>query len=125
MLSLAFIREHEARVREAISQRRAEAPLDRLLELDARRRALLQEVEAMRAERNQRSARIGAVKDAATRQALIEETKGFSTRIGEIEPEIRQIDAELEQQLLLVPNLPDLSVPVGADASDNLEVRAW
>jgi len=125
MLSVQFLREHEAEVREALRNRRSDAPLDRVLELDARRRAELQEVETLRAERNQITSRIAAAKDPAERQGLITQNKAVSARIGELEPEVRQIDAELEALLLEIPNIPDPSVPTGADADENVEVRRW
>jgi seryl-tRNA synthetase len=125
MLSLQFIREHEGRVREALANRRSDAPLDRVLELDAQRRGRLQELETLRAQRNQRSARIAGTKEAAERQALIDETRQLSARISEIEPEMKLVDDELDRLLLEIPNLPDASVPVGADADDNPEIRRW
>jgi seryl-tRNA synthetase len=125
MLSLQFIRERESLVRQAMAHRHDDTPLDRILELDARRRALLQEVEGLRAQRNQRSARIGAAGDPAERQRLVDETRGMSARIAEQEPAVREIEAELEGLLLEMPNIPDESVPIGPDASANVEVRAW
>jgi seryl-tRNA synthetase len=125
MLSIQFIREHEAQVREAMRNRHTTSPLEEILDVDARRRALLKELESLRGERNQRSSRIGGTKDPAVRQQLIEETRGMSARIGELEPEVKSLDEQLESLLLQLPNLPDPSVPVGADASKNPEVRRW
>jgi len=124
LLTAQFIREHYDLVRQAMENRHAETPLDRIVELDARRRETLQELESLRAERNQRSARIGAAA-ADERQRLIEETRAMSARIGELEPLARDIDDELEDLLLQMPNLPDTSVPIGMDAEDNVEVRQW
>ena len=124
MLTAQFIREHEDLVRQAMANRHADTPLDRVLDLDRRRRETLQELEGLRGERNQRSARIGAA-TAPERQALIDETRAMSARIAELEPVAREIDAELEDLLLQMPNIPDESVPVGMDAEDNVEVRRW
>ena len=63
MLSVQLIRENAERVRRDLLLRNAEAPIDRILELDESRRELLQKVEAMRAERNAASKVIGATKD--------------------------------------------------------------
>jgi len=125
LLSIQFIREHEAEVRAGMAARRAETPLDRILEADARRRELLKELETLRGERNQRSTRIGGTKDPAERQTLIDETRGMSARIGAIEPLLKELEVELEGLLLQLPNLPDPSVPVGADESENVEIRRW
>lgn len=125
MLSLQFIREHEAEVRQAMADRRAETPLDRVLELDRQRRATLQELETLRGQRNQRSALIGGCNDPAERQRLIDETRDMSARIAQLEPLVKGIDQELEDVLLQMPNVPHPSVPVGRDASDNVEIRQW
>ena len=123
MLGVQFVREQEALVRQAMANRRAETPLDRILALDVRRREILQELESLRAQRNQRSGRIGSAGDTRLRQQLIDETRGMSARIAELEPEARQVDAEMEMLLLQMPNIPDASVPLGIDAEENVEVR--
>jgi seryl-tRNA synthetase len=125
VLSIQFIREHEGQVRDAMRDRHAATPLDEILRVDAQRRELLKELEALRGERNQRSSRIGGEKDPALRQQLIEETRGMSARIGELEPEVKGLEEQLEALLLQMPNLPDPSVPVGADETENVEVRRW
>ncbi len=125
MLSIQFIREHEAEVRAAMAARHADTPLDQILAIDARRRGLLKELETLRSERNQRSSRIGGTKDPAERQRLIDETRSMSARITEIEPGLKALEEQLQALLLQMPNLPDPSVPVGADESANVEVRRW
>jgi len=124
VLTAQFIREHEDSVRRAMANRHADTPLDRILELDRRRRETLQELEALRSERNQRSARIGSA-SPEERQQLIGETRAMSARITELEPTARDLDAELEGLVLQMPNVPDESVPVGMDAEENVEVRQW
>jgi seryl-tRNA synthetase len=125
VLSLQLIREHEERVREAMRARNAETPLELILQVDRRRREILKELEGLRSERNQRSSRIGGAKDPAVRQQLIDETRGMSARIGELEPEVKGLEEDLENLLLQLPNLPDPSVPIGPDESGNVEVRRW
>ena len=125
MLSLQLIRECEEAVRRGLAARGAEDLLEPILALDANRRSLLQEVEGLRAQRNQRSAGIGATRDANQRQRLIDETRLMSARIGEIDPEVRRVESDLEARLYELPNLPDATVPVGPDESANVEVRQW
>jgi seryl-tRNA synthetase len=122
---MQFIREHEQLVRDAMRDRHTSTPLEQIVEVDAQRRAALKELEALRGERNQRSSRIGVTKEPALRQQLIDQTRGMSARIGELEPEVKALDEQLEALLLQMPNLPDPSVPVGVDASENVEVRRW
>ncbi|MCL6646409.1 MAG: serine--tRNA ligase, partial [Dehalococcoidia bacterium] len=123
MLSIQFIREHPDVVRQALAARRTEAPLDDVLALDAERREVLVEVENLRAEQNAAGKKIGATKDPAERQRLIDAMKGVSARISELEPRLKEIEERLHQRLLEIPNLPDRSVPEGDDESDNVVVR--
>lgn len=125
MLSLQFIRDHQDVVRESLSKRNDEAPLDQILELDAERRRLLSQLESMRAEQNRASGEIARVKDKSTVSGRIAEMRELSQRIKEIEPSVKEIDERLSQLLLLVPNIPDPSVPVGKDDSENVVIRHW
>jgi seryl-tRNA synthetase len=123
VLSIQFIREHPDVVRNALAARRTQAPLDDVLALDAERRAVLIEVENLRAEQNAAGKKIGATKDPAERQRLIDAMKGVSARISELEPRLKGIEERLHERLLEIPNLPDPSVPDGDDESDNVVVR--
>ncbi|MSQ23478.1 MAG: serine--tRNA ligase [Chloroflexi bacterium] len=125
MLSLQFIREHETRVREAMAHRHADPPLDEILEVDRHRREMLQEVEALRGQRNQLTAQISAVREPETRQRLIDQTRELSTRLNDLEPAAKVADDRLAALLLQVPNLPDDTVPIGRDESENPELRRW
>jgi seryl-tRNA synthetase len=122
---LQFIREHPEKVREALANRHESAPLDEILDLDVKRRQLLQQVESMRAEQNAASAEVARVKDKSTVAGRIAELRELSQRIKEMEPTIREIDEQLNQLLLLMPNIPHESVPVGKDESENLVLRSW
>ncbi|MBC7242243.1 MAG: serine--tRNA ligase [Anaerolineae bacterium] len=123
MLDLNYIREHTDEVREGLRKLHLDAPIDEILELDARRRQLLQEVENLRARRNAVSKEIGKMRDEAGRQALIAEMRQVGDRIDALEEELRQVEARLEQLLLEVPNMPHPSVPEGKDESENVVVR--
>jgi seryl-tRNA synthetase len=123
MLSAEYIREHTDEVREALRRRHMDAPVDDILQLDGERRALLQEVEKLRADRNQASKRIGATKDPDERQRLIAEQKGVGDRIDELDRRLKQVEADLRMALMQVPNIPLDSVPEGVDERDNVVVR--
>ena len=99
--------------------------VDGVVALDARRRELLTEVEALRAERNRVSKEIGKLKDKAERDSRIAEMRQVGDRIAQLEEELRQVDSDLTSALLTVPNLPHGSVPVGPDDSHNVVVRGW
>ena len=126
MLDLTFIREHPEQVKEALVKLNTEAPIDEILELDRRRRDLLQKVEALRAERNAGSKQIGALMREGRRdeaEALKQRMSQVGDRIAEMDQQLRQVEAELYEKQLWVPNMPHESVPVGPDESHNLVVR--
>ncbi|MCL5026243.1 MAG: serine--tRNA ligase [Chloroflexi bacterium] len=120
MLSLRFIREHPDLVREGVAHKGDTAPVDEILRLDCERRELLAEVEALRARRNEVSQQIGRMKQKPPE--LIAEMRQLGDRIKELDARVDQVDADLNGLLLLVPNLPHPSVPVGLDDRDNIEV---
>lgn len=121
MLDLRFIREHADEVREALVKLHETAPIDEILALDARRRELLVEADSLKHRRNVVSKKIGRMKEKD--QALIEEMREVGTRIKELDVELSQVEVDLNDVLLLVPNMPDPSVPVGKDESENVLVR--
>ena len=123
MLDLNYIRQHPDEVKEALVKLNTEAPIDIILEIDAKRRQLLREVEALRAERNRVSKEIGRLKDEAARQAKIAEMRKVGERIKELDSRLRVIEETLHGALLQVPNMPHPSVPVGPDESHNVVVR--
>jgi seryl-tRNA synthetase len=123
VLSLQFIRENPHLVREAVARRHVTAPIDEILDLDGERRRILLEVEGLKAERNQAGKRIGATKDAAERQRLIDAMRAVSQQIDALEGGLRQTEERLNALLLEVPNVPRPDVPSGAGEEDNVVVR--
>lgn len=121
MLDLKFIREQPDAVREALVKLNDTAPVDEVLELDSRRRELLSEADSLKHRRNVASKQIGRMKEKD--QALIEEMREVGARIKELDSRLSQVEQELQHLLLLVPNMPDPSVPVGRDDSENVLVR--
>lgn len=123
---MKFVREHPEKVREAIALKNEPADLDRLLELDGKRRRLLQEAEELKRLRNRVSKEIGLSKgDRAAVERKKEEMRQVSGKIKELDEELRRFDGEMEQILLRLPNIPDPAVPSGEDEADNMEVRSW
>ncbi len=123
MLSIKFIRENPEMVRAAIKSRHDSAPIDELLATDERRRQLLTEAESMKAQRNQASQEIG--RSGEKPPALLAELRQLSDRIKELDVELAAIDAQLDELLLMVPNLPHSSVPYGASEDENVVDREW
>ena len=123
MLSAEFIREHADEVRQALRKRHMDAPVDDVIRLDAERRQLQQQVDGLRAERNEASKRIGATKDPAERQRLIAAQQGMRERIDGLETRLKEVEARLRDALMQVPNMPLPEVPEGPDESGNVVVR--
>ncbi len=123
MLDISLIREQPELIRAAMRDLNAEAPVDQILALDARRREILTEVEALRAERNTVSKEISRTRDNDTRQAKIEEMRVVGARIQDLEADLKTVESDLYEAMLQVPNLPGPGVPVGPDDSHNTVVR--
>ncbi len=126
MLDLAFIRENPEVVKAAVVNKREKADVDAILAADERRRALLKEVEALRAERNEVSKRIGIMKKKGEAAGdLVISMRQVGERVKEIETDLSAIDAQLGEMLLWVPNIPACDVPVGDEEHHNEVVRSW
>jgi len=123
MIELTYIREHADEVRAAIASLNGSAPIDEILALDAQRRELLGEVEALRAERNRVSKEMPKIKDKAAKGELIASMRKVGDRIKAIGSDLGPVQERLQDALLRVPNMPDPSVPVGADDSENVITR--
>ncbi len=126
MLDLAFIRANPDVVKDAARRKRVNVDIDALLELDARMQEVRRETEATRAAQNRLSKHIQAAgKDKEARDRLIAEGKELATTLKDLEPRLRELEAQIYEQLLLVPNIPDASVPDGLDDKDNVEIKRW
>jgi seryl-tRNA synthetase len=126
MLDIARIRKEPDALRAALANRRDDPEIvDRLLSLDERWRELLAQLEELRAERNRVSREIGRMKGTAEREARIAEMRDVGERIAGLEDQVRQVEAEREDLLLNVPNVPQPSVPLGPDEGHNVVVREW
>lgn len=126
MLDLAFIRENPEKVKKAVADKGEKADIDAILNLDERRRDILKESEALRAERNEVSKEISVLKKRGEdAQDLIVKMRAVGERIKALEGELSGVEEKLEKALLWVPNIPAPDVPVGADESANVEVKSW
>ncbi len=126
MLDINLIRREPDTVRQALIARRDDPALvDRVLEADRRWRDLLARVEELRAERNRTSKEIPRIKDPAQRELLIARMRVVGDQIAELEAQVRAAEAERDNGLLRLPNIPHPSVPVGPDETANVVVRQW
>ena len=121
MISIELIRNDPDRVRDAMSRRGDDVPIDRILELDTRRRATISQADELRSRRNTVSRELGRGKERPPE--LIEEMREVGARIKTLEETIRRVDEEINSLLLSIPNLPQEDVPLGEDETDNVVVK--
>jgi seryl-tRNA synthetase len=128
MLDIKLIRDNPDAVRKRLADRGRgdEAAVDKIAALDQRRRKLVSDSDALKAQRNIVSKEIGALKskgqDAADKVAAM---KKVGDDIAALDREVAATDEELRGILLTIPNLSHPSVPAGKDAADNPEIRRW
>ncbi len=126
MLDLNLIREQPDVIKEGLRKRNDNPTrVDAILEYDTRRRAVLTEVETLRAERNRLSKEIGRSKDPAARERQIAIVREMRDQIGALEEKLREVESVLEAEMSQLPALPHASVPIGADETENVVVRQW
>lgn len=126
MLDLKYIRENLEVVKSKLAQRNSDIDLDRLVEIDQKRREIIQEVETLRNERNTVSEIIAAAKkEKKDASAEIFRMKEVSQKIKNLDVTLEESEATLRDFLLRIPNIPDETVNEGKESSDNLEVKRW
>ena len=131
MLDIKFVRENPEAVKENIRKKFQDAKLplvDEVIALDKRNREIKQEVEELRAKRNKTSKMIGALMAQGKRdeaEAVKAEIAKEGARIDELSAEEKQVEEDLLKKMMVIPNIIDLSVPVGRDDSENVEIERF
>lgn len=126
MHDLSFFRENLPLFEQMARNRGIPLELDGFRALDKERRALITAVEQLKARRNQASEEIARRKRAGEHAAaLLAKMKNVSEEIKRTDERVAELDLQLREFMLTVPNLPHSSVPVGHGAADNIEVRRW
>ena len=128
MLSRQFVREYPEEVRRALEVKGVEVDVDRILEVDEAWRELKAEGDDLRHRRNEVSSRIGELKregDEENAEEAIERSQQLKEELEAVETRADELEGELEERLLELPNVPHPEVPVGDDESDNVEVDRW
>lgn len=126
MLDIKRIREERDRVARAVELRGRGILVDEVIALDDRRKSLLSKVEQMKSERNSASKKIGMLMKAgedatAAKQAV----RDLGDEIKVIDEALRDVQTELRDKQLSIPNVPHVSVPEGENESHNLYPRSW
>ncbi|XVH32684.1 serine--tRNA ligase [Haloferacaceae archaeon DSL9] len=128
MISRQFLREHPDRVRETLEARGTDVDLDHILDVDDEWRGLKSEGDELRHERNQVSSTIGRLKQEGKddeAQEAIDRSQELKATLQEVEARADDLETELREALLELPNVPHESVPAGRDEADNVEIDRW
>ena len=125
MLDIKFIRENKDLVAMGAKKKHIDFDVDALISIDDKRRQLLTSVEEKRAEQNEVSQKIVQVSDPAEKAGMIEKMKSVKEELQKEEEELKKVMHDWQVLMVAVPNIPDMSVPEGADDKDNKEVKTW
>jgi seryl-tRNA synthetase len=124
MHDLSFFRNHFDRIAERLSARSNPSNLEHFRELDRERRAAISQAEQLKARKNAASNEIGKLKqqgaDTGERQA---EVRTLGDEIKRLDDRVKEVDAEFQEMLKGIPNVPHETVPTGRDEQENVEVR--
>lgn len=126
MLDIKILRQDPDKIREALKNRCNDLDISPAIELDKQRREILSDVEQKKAKQNEISKKVPAMKKAGENtDELFKEMKELSNEIKADDEKVREIDEKLRDFMLKIPNIPNESCPIGADDSENVEIRKW
>ena len=125
MLDVKFIRQYPNKVKEGCQNKQVKVDIDRLLELDKKRREYLKKAESLRAEENRLSYLISKGVDPTKRDELLQRAQQIKAGARDYENSLKEITPEFEKLMFQIPNLPLDDVPVGKDERDNVVLRSW
>lgn len=124
MLDIRFIRENADLVKDGARKKRVAVDIDRLLAVDDERKSLGNQIEERRAEQNRASKTIALAK-GEEREKLLEAMRHLKEGMKELEEAYAKVMEEWQTLMLMVPNIPDMTVPDGESDKDNQEVKKW
>ena len=129
MLDLKRIRTNPEEIKKSLSNRGEDFDLgdiDKVVDLDEKRRKILVEVENLKSTRNKESGEIAKLKRAGENtDSLMADMKKLSEEIKTLDGEVVKVDEELDYIMMRIPNIPHESVPEGKSDEDNVEIRKW
>lgn len=124
MLDIKVLRTEPEKIKEALRKRNNDLDITPAIDLDLKRRAILTDVEQKKAQQNEITKKIPAMKKAGENtDAIFAEMKELSNEIKALDEQVREIDEELKNFMLRIPNIPNEKVPEGKDDSENIELR--
>lgn len=126
MLDIKRIRTNKEEVIESLNSRFGNYNIDKVLELDEKRREIIFEVENKKARQNEVSKQVPKLKkDGVDVSDLFKEMKALSDEIKELDVKVKDLDEEIRKELLSIPNTPNKDIPIGRSDEDNVEIRKF
>ena len=131
MLDIKFVRENPELVKENIKKKFQEHKLnlvDEVIALDEERRTVISRADELRANRNKISKEIGALMAQGKKEegmALKEQVTAQAKELEELAARETELNNEVTQRMMMIPNIIDESVPIGKDDSENVEVKRY
>jgi len=126
MLDIKRIRRNPEEVEELLKRRNSDLSLDKVLELDKKRRELLVKVEEMKAKQNAESKQVPILKkEGKDVTPVLEDMKKLAEEVKILDAEVKVVDEEIEETLMAIPNTPNPDIAIGKSDEDNKEIRRW
>lgn len=126
MLDMKWVRENPALVQDGAARKNVSVNVDELLQKDTRRREIISKSESLKQQRKELSQDIGnQIKAGANPAELKENVRRMGDEITELDRQVDDLETDIRNTLLYIPNLPHESVPVGKDDSENRVIREW
>jgi len=125
MLDIKFIRQNPNKVKEGCKNKRVEVDIDRLLEVDEKRRETLQALEDIRSQKNKANKEIQEAKNKKEKDKIILKMRELDKNSDRLTKTLKELEGEFNNLMLQIPNLPLADVPIGGDERDNVVLREW
>src|SRR5258708_40039588 len=125
MLDAHFIRENLDAVKANCRNRNVKADVERVVQLDDERKRLAQETQTLQQRANEVAKITGKEKDAARKQALIQEGRDLRAKVADLEAKGKLIEADLRVVLMTIPNMTHPDAPVSTDPNGHKIIKKW
>ncbi|MBT3216932.1 MAG: serine--tRNA ligase [Candidatus Marinimicrobia bacterium] len=126
MIPISILRDNPDAVKKSLESKGAKINLELILKLDQDLRSIITKLDGLRAKKNKVSETIAELKrNGENPEEDIQAMQTLGTKIDHLESSLQEIKSELNTQLIDIPNLPDETVPIGKDPSQNRVVREW
>lgn len=123
MLDIKFIRQNPDIIKEGCQKKQVKVDIDRLFEVDKKRREVLQALEDMRAQKNKSSKEISGTKVEKEKQKIILKMRELDKNSDRLNGDLKELNEEFKKLMFQIPNLPFDDVPVGENEKDNVVLK--